>query len=49
MPTSFADLRQRYRGALLDDVIPFWEKHSLDRECGGYFTCLERDGTLFSE
>jgi len=37
----------RYRRALLEDVIPFWEKHSLDRECGGYFTCLGRDGTVY--
>ena len=47
MSTSLADLTQQYRGALLDDVLPFWEKHSLDHECGGYFTCLERDGTVF--
>ncbi|HUJ43455.1 MAG TPA: AGE family epimerase/isomerase [Opitutaceae bacterium] len=47
MPTSFADLRLQYRAALLDDVIPFWEVHSLDRECGGYFTSLERDGSVF--
>ncbi len=38
---------EEYRAALLDDVIPFWERYSLDRECGGYFTCLERDGRVF--
>lgn len=32
-----------YRDALLNDVVPFWEKHSLDRENGGYFTCLDRE------
>jgi N-acylglucosamine 2-epimerase len=37
----------KYRAALLEDVIPFWERHSLDREYGGYFTCLERDGSVF--
>jgi N-acylglucosamine 2-epimerase len=47
MSTSLIDSTQQYRGALLDDVIPFWEKHSIDHECGGYFTCLERDGTVF--
>ena len=47
MSTSLVDLTQQYRGALLDDVMPFWEKHSIDHECGGYFTCLERDGTVF--
>lgn len=36
-----------YRRALLDGVIPFWEAHSIDRECGGYFTCLDRDGAVF--
>lgn len=44
---DFLSLRDQYRGALLDDIIPFWEKHSLDREMGGYFTCLERDGAVF--
>jgi N-acylglucosamine 2-epimerase len=37
-------LREIYRTALFDDVIPWWEKHSLDRECGGFFSLLERDG-----
>jgi N-acylglucosamine 2-epimerase len=36
-----------YRTALLDDVMPFWLRHSLDRECGGYFTCLGRDGSVY--
>ena len=40
-------LEKHYRNALLNDVIPFWEKYSLDRENGGYFTCLDRDGTVF--
>ena len=31
---------ERYRRELLDNVLPFWVNHSLDRECGGYFTCL---------
>ena len=47
MSANFADLAQQYRTALLDDVIPFWEKHSLDHEHGGYFTCLKRDGSVF--
>ena len=40
-------LRKQYASALLDDVIPFWMRHSPDRECGGYFTCLNRDGSVF--
>jgi N-acylglucosamine 2-epimerase len=29
---------------MFDDVTPWWLRHSLDRECGGYFSLLERDG-----
>ncbi|HOZ46791.1 MAG TPA: AGE family epimerase/isomerase [Candidatus Hydrogenedentes bacterium] len=47
MPTDWRALGGQYREALLDDVLPFWERHSIDRECGGYFTCLERDGRVF--
>ncbi len=37
----------QYRKALLSDVIPFWEEHSVDREHGGYFTFLDRHGAVF--
>jgi len=40
-------LAQRYRSELLDRVIPFWLRHSLDREHGGYFTCLTREGAIY--
>jgi len=39
------NLREDYRAALLDDVVPWWMRHSLDEECGGYYSLLERDGT----
>lgn len=44
---NFKDLAELYRGELLDNILPFWLNHSQDREYGGYFTCLERDGTVF--
>ncbi len=37
----------RYRAELLDRVIPFWLRHSLDRRHGGYFTCLTREGAVY--
>lgn len=40
-------LAELYKTNLLNDVIPFWLKNSLDKEYGGYFTCLERDGQRF--
>ncbi|QQE09931.1 AGE family epimerase/isomerase [Planctomycetota bacterium] len=35
-----------YRDGLLGDVLPFWLKHGLDREYGGFMTCLNRDGSV---
>jgi N-acylglucosamine 2-epimerase len=42
-------LAARYRRDLFESVIPFWMKHSIDREHGGYFTCLDRDGSVFDD
>ena len=36
-----------YKSALLDDVLPFWGKYSLDNENGGYFTCLDQKGKVY--
>lgn len=36
-----------YKNSLLEDVIPFWQANSLDQVHGGYFTCLDRDGSVF--
>jgi N-acylglucosamine 2-epimerase len=35
-----------YREGLLNDTLPFWLPRAIDRECGGYLTALDRDGTL---
>lgn len=44
---NFEELATQYKSELLDSVIPFWLNKSQDEEFGGYFTCLERDGTVF--
>jgi N-acylglucosamine 2-epimerase len=36
-----------YKDALLDDIIPFWEQHSIDSQHSGFFTCLNRKGDVF--
>ena len=36
----------RWRTDLLENVIPFWERHSIDEEHGGTFTALDEDGSL---
>lgn len=43
-PEKYLD---QYKNALLNDVVPFWLKNSPDREYGGFFTCLDRDGNVF--
>ncbi len=40
-------LASDYESELLDRVIPFWLEKSPDRACGGYFTCLDREGRVF--
>ena len=40
-------LAGRYRKELYDSVLPFWLEKSQDLEYGGYFTCLNRDGSVF--
>jgi len=47
MNAEFRSLAEKYRSALLGDVLPFWQKHSLDRDHGGYFTCLDRCGEVY--
>ncbi len=44
---DFNNYKDLYRGNLLNDVIPFWVEHSIDKEYGGYFTCLDRQGNVF--
>lgn len=36
-----------YYEELVNQVIPFWEKHSVDTAYGGYFTCLDRFGNIY--
>ncbi|MCR5820881.1 MAG: AGE family epimerase/isomerase [Bacteroidaceae bacterium] len=44
---DFTKLAEQYRSELLDRVVPFWLNKSQDKELGGYFTCLNRDGSVY--
>ena len=35
-----------YKRELTDNIMPFWLEHGLDRQHGGLYTCLDRDGAL---
>ena len=43
----FEKFIERYENTLVNDVIPFWQKNCVDKEFGGYFTSLDRDGTVY--
>jgi N-acylglucosamine 2-epimerase len=44
--SRITELISTYRDGLLDDVVPFWLNHGIDREFGGIITSLDRDGTI---
>ena len=44
---DFKKLANRYKTELLDSVLPFWLNKSIDKEYGGYFSCLDRDGSVY--
>ncbi len=44
---DFKKLANKYKTELLDGVLPFWLNHSIDKEYGGYFSCLDRDGSVY--
>ena len=39
-------LARFYRQQLLENVLPFWLQHGLDRQVGGMMTCLDRTGQV---
>ena len=39
--------KELYKEELFNNVIPFWEKHSIDTEYGGYFSCLDKNGNVY--
>ncbi|MDD5697127.1 MAG: AGE family epimerase/isomerase [Victivallaceae bacterium] len=38
---------ERYDNELINSVIPFWQDHCVDTQYGGYFTLLDRDGSVY--
>jgi N-acylglucosamine 2-epimerase len=46
VPQGRDELAGCYRETLLGDVVPFWLRQGVDRQCGGFLTALDRDGTV---
>lgn len=45
--TGLAHYAAQYKTELLQNILPFWLNHSKDYKYGGYFTCLNRDGSVY--
>lgn len=41
-----AEWRDAYRRILTENILPFWLEHGFDRENGGVYTCVDREGNL---
>ena len=44
---DFKKRAKEYRDELMENCLPFWLEHSQDKEYGGYFSCLDRDGRVY--
>jgi len=44
---DFGKYANLYQQELLQNIIPFWEKHSKDEKFGGFFTCLDQFGNVY--
>ncbi|WP_182867271.1 AGE family epimerase/isomerase [Rhodopirellula sp. JC639] len=45
-PTRIRSLLDTYRDGLLKDTLPFWIRHAVDHQHGGFITSLDQDGTV---
>ncbi len=36
-----------YKAELLENILPFWVENSKDTQNGGFFTCLNQDGSVY--
>lgn len=44
---DFKQISSRYKRELLENCLPFWLENSQDKEFGGYYSCLNRDGSVY--
>ena len=44
--TRIEELIKIHRDGLLESTLPFWMKHTIDREQGGFLNFLDHDGTV---
>ena len=42
-------LRDHYRHYLFEEYLPFWQRHGIDHELGGFMCAIDHDGTRSSD
>ena len=47
MDRKYFEQLQKFYEKELDQTLDFWYNHGYDKENGGFFTCLERNGNVF--
>lgn len=46
---DFSQMSKQFMDELLYSVLPFWLDNSQDTKFGGYFSCLNRDGSVYDK
>ena len=46
---TLPEMSAQWKSDLLTNVVPFWQSNSIDTEYGGYYTCLDQDGSMLSD
>lgn len=44
---NFKQIASHYEKELRENCLPFWLENSQDKEFGGYYSCLNRDGSVY--
>lgn len=44
---ELSTLKLLFEQELFENVLPFWQTHSPDHKNGGYFNCLDQDGSVY--
>ena len=39
-------LRDHYRRYLFKEYLPFWQRHGIDHDLGGFMCAIDHDGSL---
>ena len=46
---SLVSLRDHYKKYLFEEYLPFWDRHGIDHQRGGFMCALDHDGTLIDD